>query len=426
MKGKIVGSRYKIIEYLAEGGFGRTYLAEDTQLPGRDTCLVKQLHPSSLNPKFLSIARRFFKTEASVLHNLGHHSQIPSLLAYFEEAEKFYLVQQYIKGTTLKQELDSGQIWSESQAIAFLQDSLNILRFVHDQGVIHRDIKPDNIIRRESDHQLVLVDFGSVKEVLQGQSLTVDLLTLAIGTQGYMPIEQARGKPRPSSDLYALGIVAIQALTGIAPLDLVEDDRDEIVWESSANVAPELSAILTRMTRYHFQDRYLSAADILQDLEQLTAIANDTFNVRSSSNLQRPISELVANEHGHLDTIAPSAVDCQDSNSQKTIIYSSRVTPSSTAVNKLSRKNAVTKIESPAELQSKKRSHSRNKQINIISSICVFIALNLVGLGVYLMMQQSFSDLKIDTPVEQPSETQTPSSNKRIDQGDGFRKEFKP
>ncbi len=145
---------------MPRGGFGKTYLAEDIQLPGKDRCIVKQLYPSIEESKFLAVARRLFKTEASTLHNVGHHDQIPELLAYFEEEEKFYLVQQYIEGQTLEKELTSGKVWSEAQIMELLQDGLNILEFIHAKGVIHRDVKPDNLIRRNSDGKLVLVDFG--------------------------------------------------------------------------------------------------------------------------------------------------------------------------------------------------------------------------------------------------------------------------
>lgn len=267
MKGRILGSRYQVLEYIAEGGFGRTYLAQDTQLPGKDLCIVKQLAPSFNAPKLLEIARRLFKSEAAALHNLGNHPQIPKLLAYFEEAEKFYLVQQYIAGQTLDKEINPAQVWSTERVIELLQDCLNILRFIHNRGVIHRDLKPANLIRRDSDRKIVLVDFGSVKNILQGQSSIAEL-TVSVGTQGYMPIEQARGKPRASSDLYALGMIAIQALTGVKPLDLEEDENGEIMWSHLIDTKPELIKILTNMTRYNYKERYSSAQSVLDDLNR--------------------------------------------------------------------------------------------------------------------------------------------------------------
>jgi serine/threonine protein kinase len=266
VKGKILGSRYQVLEYVAEGGFGKTYLAEDTQLPGKDLCIVKQLAPRFTAPQLLEIARRLFKTEATALHSLGHHPQIPELLAYFEEAEKFYLVQQYIAGQTLDQKLIPKQPWSPGQVVELLRDCLNILGFIHDQGVIHRDLKPANLILRDADHKIVLVDFGTVKNILQGQG-GLEQLTVAVGTQGYMPIEQARGKPRSTSDLYALGIIGIQALTGVKPLDLEEDENGEVIWSPLVNAQPELIEILTKMTRYNYLERYPSAQSVLDALD---------------------------------------------------------------------------------------------------------------------------------------------------------------
>jgi serine/threonine protein kinase len=265
VKGKILGSRYQVLEYIAEGGFGKTYLAEDTQLPGKDLCIVKQLAPSFNSPKLLEIARRLFKTEATALHSLGHHPQIPELLAYFEEEEKFYLVQQYIAGQTLDKKLRPNQPWSAEQVIELLRDCLNVLRYIHDKGVIHRDLKPANLILRNTDNKIVLVDFGSVKNILHGQG-SLEQLTVAVGTQGYMPIEQARGKPNSTSDLYALGVIGIQALTGVKPLALDEDENGEILWSHLVNTNPELRQILTKMTRYSHRDRYPSAQAVLDAL----------------------------------------------------------------------------------------------------------------------------------------------------------------
>jgi serine/threonine-protein kinase len=266
VKGKILGSRYQVIEYIGKGGFGKTYLAIDTQLPDKDRCVVKQLYPSVDDPNFLQVARRLFKKEAETLHSLGTHSQIPYLLAYFEEEEKFYLVQQYIEGHTLTKELNPEKLWTQTQVIELLEDCLNILDFIHSKNVIHRDVKPDNLICRSLDNKLVLVDFGSVKEVIIEQTQLLPS-TVAIGTKGYMPTEQARGKPRFASDIYALGIIAIQALTGISPLMLPEDEEGELVWQSQANISPQLAEIITKMTRYHFKNRYQSAKEVLESLK---------------------------------------------------------------------------------------------------------------------------------------------------------------
>ena len=267
MQGTILGSRYRVIEYIAKGGFGKTYLAEDIQLPGKDKCVVKQLYPSVDDPNFIKIARRLFKTEAETLHSLGNHDRIPRLLAYFEEDEKFYLVQQYIEGHTLSQELVESKPWSETKVIELLRDCLNILNFIHGKNVIHRDVKPDNLIRRY-DNKLVLVDFGSVKEVIVEQTRLVPA-TVAVGTRGYMPSEQARGKPRTTSDIYALGVIVIQALTGVHPVKLPENNNGEIVWQDRARCSPQLKEIVAKMTRFHFKERYQTAGEITEALNKL-------------------------------------------------------------------------------------------------------------------------------------------------------------
>jgi serine/threonine protein kinase len=267
--GKLLDRRYKIVQPLAKGGFGRTYIAADTRRPGNPQCVVKHLKPASHDATFLDHARRLFATEAETLEQLGNHSQIPRLLAYFEEEQEFYLVQDLIEGHPLSYELQSAQTWPDSQIWQMLQDILGILVFVHSRGVIHRDIKPDNIIRRRHDGKLVLVDFGAVKQIqahpIQGQIIS----TIAVGTPGYMPTEQSNGKPRPNSDIYALGIIGIQAATGLTPAALSEDlDTGELIWPSS-HIPDELTAILARMVRYHFKDRYQSAAEALYAVEQL-------------------------------------------------------------------------------------------------------------------------------------------------------------
>ena len=263
----MLGSRYKVIKPLSKGGFGTTYLAEDTQYPDNLQCVVKKLHSNIEDPEILEISRRLFDKEAKTLAKLGKHPQIPRLLAYFEEKREFYLVQEYVKGKTLTNELTTGEPWLEEKVIDFLQDFLKIIDFVHTNGVIHRDIKPDNLIRRDGDRKIVLVDFGAVKDIIKAQ--TAAALTVAIGTQGYMPTEQARGRPRLASDIYAVGAIAVQALTGIHPAELSEDENGELLWQDKTNCTPQLKEIIYKMVRYHFKDRYQSAQEIITNLNIL-------------------------------------------------------------------------------------------------------------------------------------------------------------
>jgi serine/threonine protein kinase len=288
MIGKVISGRYQIIQSLGGGGFGQTFLAEDLQLPDHHKCVVKRLQPTSNENFIWEIASRLFETEARVLHKLGNHDRIPRLLAHFTEAHEFYLVQELVDGYDLTNEITSiersadgysvGRM-NEAQALAFLIDVLEILTFVHQQGAIHRDIKPANLMRRRTDGRLVLIDFGAVKQVGTAIAASTIGSTVAIGTDGYMPNEQAIGKPRPCSDLYAVGAIAIQGLTGVAPNLLSEDlETGELAWRQSpdhaalkyrAQVSNELARIIDKLVKYDFRDRYQSAEAVLIDVQKL-------------------------------------------------------------------------------------------------------------------------------------------------------------
>ena len=272
MLNQLLGGHYRVVQDLGKGGFAKTYIAEDHHRPGHPKCAVKFLKPASNAPDFLTTARRLFNQEAEILEKLGQHDQIPRLLAYFEENQEFYLVQEFIEGHPLSTELPRGQRWPESKVIQMLQDVLQILEFVHSYRVIHRDIKPSNLIRRQEDGRLVLIDFGVVKQIHALRvttQMTLTHNTISIGTPGYVSLEQLGGKPRLSSDIYALGMIGIQALTGADLLSLQEDRYGEVIWQDRAEVSDQLAAILTKMVRYHFKDRYQSATEVLQALQPL-------------------------------------------------------------------------------------------------------------------------------------------------------------
>jgi serine/threonine-protein kinase len=272
MLGKLLDERYQVLQLLSTGGFGETYIAEDTRRPGNPRCVVKHLKPLSSNPNYLRTARRLFRNEAETLEQLGHHDQIPQLLAY--NKEEFYLVQEFIEGRPLSTELHPGQPWSESQVIEMLRDVLGILTFVQSYGVIHQDIKPDNLIRRASDGKLVLIDFGAVKQIRTQLAIDGSQMgaTVAIGTPGYVPREQMLGRPRPHSDIYALGIIGIQALTGLSLNQLQEDPTTrEILWQYQVRVTPGVAYFLSKMVRCDDRDRYQSATEALTVLQTLTS-----------------------------------------------------------------------------------------------------------------------------------------------------------
>ncbi len=269
----LLSRRYKIDRILGSGGFSLTYLAEDTQRPGNPLCVVKHLVPARSDARFLQTARRLFKSEAEILEKLGKHDQIPQLLAAFEEKAEFYLVEEYVEGHPLSDELRSGQRLTEPQVISLLKAVLEVLTYLHERHVIHRDLKPSNIIRRDQDQQLVLIDFGAVKQ-MQPQDFdhnnAEEGFTVAIGTRGYAPAEQLAGYPGLTSDVYALGMIAIQALTGTLPYQLQQNpETGTVQWRHLTEVSDRLATILDKMVRYYFNERYQSATEVLRDLKAL-------------------------------------------------------------------------------------------------------------------------------------------------------------
>jgi len=275
----ILRGHYKIISHLGGGGFGQTYLAEDIDLPTHPTCVVKQLKPLSNETFVLETAKRLFDQEAEILYSLGSHDRIPRLLAHFQEGKEFYLVQEFADGRDLTQEIGNGKRSPEAVAIALLQEILEILVFVHGRGVVHRDIKPANLIRRNSDRKIVLIDFGAVKEIggMAADSHGNTNLTIAIGSPGYMPIEQMNGKPRFSSDIYAVGMMVIQAITGAEPRLFAEHpDTAEIIWRDRLqdSYSPQFLDILDKMIRYDFRQRYQTAQDVLDAIAAMENITN--------------------------------------------------------------------------------------------------------------------------------------------------------
>ncbi|MEO1390364.1 MAG: serine/threonine-protein kinase [Cyanobacteria bacterium J06634_6] len=332
-----LGRRYQVIASLGSGSFGETFLAADLHLPGQPRCVVKQLQPTVRTERSLQIARRLFETEANVLARLGEHPQIPRLLAHFEEKEEFYLVQELIEGQDLSAELptvqtQTGQTWSDSEAIAFLHDLLNTLSFVHDAGVIHRDIKPSNLIRRQQDRRIVLIDFGAVKQV--GTQLVADPSgldpnvsqpgaprTIAIGTEGYMPPEQIAGHPQFSSDIYAAGIIAIQALTGQLPSRLERNpNTGEIDWHHlSPQVRPPLKNLIDTMVRYDFRTRYNSASEALTALRSM--LTETTSRVAAASSSPKT-STVMASSGSPNDSDVTQHISPSDRKNEKTAVTS--------------------------------------------------------------------------------------------------------
>jgi len=296
--GTLLRDRYRITQVLGSGGFGETYLAQDTLRPGHPVCVVKQLKIISDNPKAHHLARRLFESEAVVLGQLGEHNQIPRLLAYFEIQESFYLVQEMVEGKLLRDVLSKSKPLSQRAVVRLLLNLLPVVSFVHSKGVIHRDIKPSNIIYRTADKRYVLIDFGAVKTISNklANAGTQITSTVGIGTQGYMPSEQSAGMPNVRSDIYALGITAIESLTGRPPHIFKRSESGEIIWSHTvSDISPVLSGIVNKMVRYDFNNRYTSAQSVIEDLEKLDySQLNDTSHPAESE--QTLVSDTTYNQ----------------------------------------------------------------------------------------------------------------------------------
>ncbi|NES23707.1 MAG: serine/threonine protein kinase [Symploca sp. SIO3E6] len=268
----LLNGRYQPVEVIENRGLGQTFIALDTQKPERPECIIKQHQLLNNHRECLEAARHLFKTEAQTLETLGSHDQISQLLDYFEIEQNFYLVQEFIFGHPLGAELAPDGRWTEGEVVMLLQEVLEILEYAHSQGVIHGAIQPDNLIRREQDGRLVLTDFSTIRQVraplLPPQEQVC--LTMSMGALEYMSAEQLRGKPRPSSDIYALGMIAIQGLTGMRPDQLPEDrETGEVVWQKEAKVSNAIAAILSKMVSYHFKDRYQSVTEVQEAFKSL-------------------------------------------------------------------------------------------------------------------------------------------------------------
>jgi serine/threonine protein kinase len=264
----LLANRYQIFKILGRGGFAITYLARNVYLPGQPLCVIKHLVPKFTNPTLLTIAKWRFYVEARTLSHLGSHSQIPLLIDYFRKDGEMYLVQEYIPGDTLFEAIRSRTAKTEAAVQDFLVEMLHLLTYVHSCRLIHRDIKPQNIIHCSTDNRLVLIDFGAVTD-REGSHQDDQRLTIkAIGTPGYAPPEQISGQPVYASDIYALGMTCIFLLTGKEPIYFAVDPRTcEVRWRSGVQIGDDLADIIDKMIRISLTDRYQSAVQVLQAID---------------------------------------------------------------------------------------------------------------------------------------------------------------
>ncbi len=263
----LLRERYRPIQPISRGGFGRTFLAIDEDLPSKPRCVVKQLCLDQPSAQNYTKAVELFHKEAERLDELGQHHQIPSLFAHFQQNRLFYLVQEFVDGPTLEQELVQRGSYSGAEVKALLLDLLSTLAFVHQRNIIHRDLKPSNIIRRTSDRKLVIIDFGIAKVLNQTTALRTGTI---IGTAEYMAPEQNRGRVFPASDLYSLGSICVRLLTGESPFNLFDVESHRWVWRDrlppGSSVDPQFGAILDKLLQEAVNQRYQTVEEVMQAL----------------------------------------------------------------------------------------------------------------------------------------------------------------
>ena len=277
----LLKDRYRAIKPIGQGGFGKTFLAVDEDKPSKPRCVIKQFYPQAQGTNTLQKAVELFTQEAVQLDDLGQHPQIPALLAYFTQDDRQYLVQEFIDGQNLAQELAQNGAFSESQIWQLLQDLLPVLQFCHSRGVIHRDIKPENILR-DSNAKLVLVDFGASKSAT---GTALNQTGTSIGTPEYVAPEQMRGRALFASDIYSLGATCVHLLTARSPFDSYNINNDTWIWQKflQTPLSSGLNRILEKMLVSIPMRRYQTADEVLKDLNQSPVVATPATTAKPKS-----------------------------------------------------------------------------------------------------------------------------------------------
>ena len=291
--GTVLQDRYKIIKILGQGGFGRTYLAEDRRR-FNELCAIKELIPNAGGTSAWEKAQELFNREAAILYQI-QHPQVPQFRERFEQDQRLFLVQDYVEGKTyydlLEERKAVGGAFTEAEVLRLMRSMLPVVDYIHGKGIIHRDISPDNIIMRESDKLPVLIDFGVVKELATRMSSTNTTTPTYVGKPGYCPSEQIQtGQAYPSSDLYALAVSAIALLTAKEPAELFDDNLLSWNWQRWVTVNPRFAQILNRMLSYKPGGRYQSAAEVLEALDSLDKSTNQSNRTQSDVSRMRTVA----------------------------------------------------------------------------------------------------------------------------------------
>lgn len=393
--GKVLDGRYQVIQELGSGGFGDTYLAKDMRSPNKLQRVIKHFKPKESPTSYmLQKLREKFEDEKKTLERLGEkNDQIPSLVDNFTWNNQFFYVQEFVDGHTLNDEIYDKEVdprthkvkfrpktLFEAQVRSLLIDILEVMAFVHENKIIHRDLKPANIMRREDDQKIVIIDFGAVKQL---HSITENSQarksSVGIYTKGYAPAEQFNGNPFYASDVYAIGVIGIQALTGIHPTNIPKDTNLELVWRSTQPVTPEFLNVLQKMVRYDFKQRYLTAKESLKAMKSLPDLSN-----------VQPLQQTFI-----YTTIIPNLVS--------PVINPPHPTPVTSPQNSSGKRNQ----SKPDKTSTYTAERSPNNPFKIIGG---FLLVLLIGGGVYLWQNPKLlSSLRLpflpNTPINDPKIT---------------------
>ena len=290
----LLRDRYRAYKRLGQGGFGTTFLARDRDMPSQPWRVIKQLRIANASKQVADLSKELFMREAQVLEQLGEHSQIPTLYAYFEEGGHFYLVQEFVLGTTLSSELQRNGPLAEDEVKRVMREVLLILSYVHSKNTVHRDIKPANLIRRKDDNRLVLIDFGAVKQMgITGLEEMPSSVT-AIRSQGFSPPEQVAGQTvGPASDLYALGATCLNLLTQKSPTRFFDHKIGRWNWHESLELSEHFAQVMERVLSPSMSERYESTTAVLRALQQVegdtAASRRPTTTYATTSNTPKSI-----------------------------------------------------------------------------------------------------------------------------------------
>lgn len=272
----LLGGRYQYIQGLNSHPAGRTFLAADIHYPGHPKCVIRQLRLPTRNPMTREFILSLLRKKVAVLEEIGKHPQIPSTFAAFDAGQNFFIVQEYIPGRSLRDEIAPGNPWSSARVLALLRDVLPVIDFAHHHGMVHGNLKPSKIIRHRTDNHWALLDFGAIRSISQNISNKESLGSaddIAPATRIYLSPEQFSQKSaQPRSDYFALGMIAVQLLTGLAPEDLPtaqQPDHPEIIaalLEKVPGLEQSMATLIKRMVHTQADQRHHTVDEMLGEM----------------------------------------------------------------------------------------------------------------------------------------------------------------